>query len=310
MVPFSIAQRTVGRGGETRCVSGGARFTGAGRNVSFDDLLALLRATLFSLATLALIDHFIAPGQIPRAVLIMDAMLTVLVCGGWQSVGRWMRERVHPVVHPGSARPALLVVSDEATGLIARQINSHANLDFRVTALVTSHVRLLHQRFGSVRVIGHIRDIGKLAAVSDAECVLVVAGSVPGRRMRWLMKACKSEGLELKIIPPPRLLFSGDDEVPLRDLEIGDLLQRPTAQLDSEAIGELLSGKRVLVTGAGGSIGSEICRQLIRYRPSELTLLGRGENRIFKIEAELRRLNRGTLDTVDNRQCDGCSANA
>ena len=86
--------------------------------------------------------------------------------------------------------------------------------------------------------------------------VLVIAGTLSGRRMRWLMEACDEAELVLKIIPPVEDLFNGDRRIPLRDLEIGDLLRRAPIELDGEAIEGRLRGRRVLVTGAGGSIGS------------------------------------------------------
>ena len=143
-------------------------------------------------------------------------------------------------------------------------------------------------------VVGHIRDLVEVARRSQAADVLVVAGAVSGRRMRWLMDVCERSDLQLRIIPPLQHLFTGGRSIPLRGIEIGDLLRRRPVQLDSDAIGEFIQNRRVLVTGAGGSIGGEICRQVLRFQPRELMLLGRGENRIFQMEAELRQLATAT----------------
>ena len=118
--------------------------------------------------------------------------------------------------------------------------------------------------------------------------MLVVAGTLPGQRLRKLMEACETSGLNLKIIRSLEDRLDGDDHVPIRDIEINDLLGRDPVTLDTENIGKLLEGRRVMVTGAGGSIGSEICRQIIAFQPESLILVGRGENRIFAIERELR----------------------
>ena len=120
--------------------------------------------------------------------------------------------------------------------------------------------------------------------------MLVTAGTLPGSRLRELMIACEQEGLDLKIIRRLEDRLGGDQRIPIRDIEISDLFRRAPVQLDTKTIGKLLEGRTVMVTGAGGSIGSEICRQILRFNPKLLVLVGRGENRIFKIERKLNSL--------------------
>jgi FlaA1/EpsC-like NDP-sugar epimerase len=125
--------------------------------------------------------------------------------------------------------------------------------------------------------------------------------------LRSLMEACEEGGLSLRIIRSLEDRLQGDSRVPLRDIEINDLLGRDAVTLDTENIGKLLEGRRVMVTGAGGSIGSEICRQIVKFNPESLTLVGRGENRIFAIERELLALQTGItlypcIADVTNRQ--------
>ena len=146
-----------------------------------------------------------------------------------------------------------------------------------------------------------------MAAASHATDVLVVAGTLPGQRLRNLMEACERASLNLKIIRSLEDRLEGDERVPIRDIEINDLLGRDPVTLDTENIGRLLEGRRVMVTGAGGSIGSEICRQILAFHPESLVLVGRGENRIFVIERELQDLRTSTalyacIGDVTNRQ--------
>ena len=101
------------------------------------------------------------------------------------------------------------------------------------------------------------------------------------------METCHQAGLRLRIIPSLQDRLDGDSRIPIRDIEINDLLRREPVQLDTSAIGSLLEGRTVMVTGAGGSIGSEICRQVLKFDPKALVLVGRGENRIFTIQREL-----------------------
>jgi FlaA1/EpsC-like NDP-sugar epimerase len=115
----------------------------------------------------------------------------------------------------------------------------------------------------------------------------MLSGSLPGDQLRQLMKTCEERRIELKIIPRVQDLFGSGKQVPIRDIEISDLVRRDPVQLDTDAIAKLIAGRTVMVTGAGGSIGSEICRQIVNFNPKMLLLVGRGENRIFEIDREL-----------------------
>lgn len=256
--------------------------------VTFADLVALLRAALLSLGVVVVIDHFVFPQQIPRAVLLLDFVITIVMFGAVRASGRIIVEHIWPAMRPGNSRPALLVGVDHSSGLLAHQINSHAVLPYRIRGFLATSYRRNGRRIGQIPVLGHLHEVKRVAARHRVTDVLVIAGTLSGRRMRWLMETCEEAELVLKIIPPVEDLFNGDRRIPLRDLEIGDLLRRAPVELDGDAIESVLRDRRVMVTGAGGSIGSEIARQVLKFDPSELVLLGRGENRIFSIDGELR----------------------
>jgi FlaA1/EpsC-like NDP-sugar epimerase len=137
-------------------------------------------------------------------------------------------------------------------------------------------------------VFGTPEDLKEISLAQGISDVFVIAGSLAGTRLRSLVDACTAANVTLKIIPPVEELFRGNSRIPTRDIEINDLLRRDPVQLDAQSIGSLLKDKTVLITGAGGSIGSEICRQAIKFGPRQLVLLGKGENRIFHIERELQ----------------------
>ena len=213
------------------------------------------------------------------------------------------REVLQPI--PATASPAPLVGTISPTGF-AHQI-SHFHLSYRVRGFRATDDAGKASRLGQIPILGKLEDVSGIAAASHATDVLVVAGTLPGRRLRDLMQACEQSGLNLKIMRPLVDRLEGDNRVPLRDIEINDLLGRDPVTLDAENIGKLLEGRRVMVTGAGGSIGSEICRQIVNFNPQSLTLVGRGENRIFAIDRELRGLHAPTelhpcIADITNRQ--------
>ncbi len=261
--------------------------------MTFADLIALLRASAVSLVALASLDYFF---QLPihRGVIALDGILIVAMLGAVRASWRMFREVFHPMLNAKDCRWALLVGTDLSNGILAHQIQSHFRMPYRVRGFLSTDALDAATHVGQIPILGSLEDIGKISVAYDVTDVLVVAGTLPGPRLRKLMEACESEGLKLKIIRPLEDRLGGDDHVPVRGIEINDLLGRDPITLDTENIDKLLEGRRVMVTGAGGSIGSEICRQIMAFRPQSLILVGRGENRIFAIERELRALRTPT----------------
>jgi FlaA1/EpsC-like NDP-sugar epimerase len=272
------------------------QFHGWWRYVTFADLTALLRASAVSLVALASVDYFVTL-PIPRGVILLDGILMVGMFGAVRASWRMFREVFHPMLGSKDCRWALLVGTDLSNGILAHQIQSHFRLPYRVRGFLSIDGPDGATHIGQIPILGALEEVRQIAAAYRATDVLVVAGTLTGSRLRTLMNSCEEEGLTLKIIRPLEDRLGGDDHVPIRDIEINDLLGRDPISLDTENIGKLIEGRRIMVTGAGGSIGSEICRQIMAFRPESLTLVGRGENRIFAIERELRRLNSST--TID-----------
>ncbi len=257
--------------------------------VTFGDLIALVRSSVLATALLAVVEYFFAlTSCTPRGVLLTDLLGTIVILSALRGSWRLYREQFWPIFNPGEFRWALLVGTDHSTGMLANQIQSCRELAFRIRGLVAMDDDVVGSRVGQIPILGKLEDIRDIASVCQCSTVLVTAGTLAGSRLRNLMNACKEANLELKIIRPIQDRLSGDHRIPIRDIEISDLLRRAPVQLDTEQIGSMIEGRTVMVTGAGGSIGSEICRQLLRFKPSKLVLLGRGENRIFKVERKLR----------------------
>ena len=265
------------------------QFHGWWRYVTFADLTALLRASFLSLFVLVAFGFFFhVAQQIPRGVLALNTLLLIGILGAVRASWRMTQEVFQPMLNGVDCRWALLVGTDLSNGILAHQIQSHYRLPYRVRGLLATDNSFTGTRLGQIPILGRLEEVEQIAITHRATDVLVVAGTLSGRRLRDLMEACGRAGLNLKIIRALEDRLGGDDHVPIRDIEINDLLGRDPVTLDAGNIGKLLAGRRVMVTGAGGSIGSEICRQILAFHPESLILVGRGENRIFAIERELR----------------------
>jgi FlaA1/EpsC-like NDP-sugar epimerase len=276
------------------------------RYVTFADLSALLLASALSLCALATVDFF-GSLAISRGVLVLNSILVVVMLGTVRASWRLVRESFRPMFNDKEGRWALLVGTDLHSGILAHQIQSYLHVPYRVRGLLATDDIANGAKLGQIPILGKLDDVKEIARVYRATDVLLVAGTLPGPRLRSLMEACEQSGLNLRIIRSLEDRLHGEDHVPIRAIEISDLLGRDPVTLDAENIGKLLEGRRVMVTGAGGSIGSEICRQILKFNPQSLILVGRGENRIFAIERELRGLRSPValypyIGDVTNRQ--------
>lgn len=264
-------------------------FHGWWRHVNFSDFISLVKsATVASLAIIAA-DYFIFQlwlAQIPRTVVINDLAITIVVVGALRSVWRLWDERIAPLENHKSKERALLVGNHYHAARIAHLINAQRSIGVRIVGLIST-VGESRRRYSDLRVVGQFDEVQDLVKAHRARTLFVMSGALQGKELRSLLESASEENLIVKILPPLSDQLMGSDKVPIRDVSYNDLLRRNPIELDTERIGILIEGRTILVTGAGGSIGSELCRQLVRFNPAKIVLLGRGENRIFHIEREL-----------------------
>lgn len=233
---------------------------------------------------------------VPFSVLLLDLVLTIMFRGGRRLCLRFVRESVLPRFDSDSdEEPAFLIGANDAGAHVANIINTRHNVGYRVVGFLTIHDYKVRMQVGVIPVVAHIDRLVEACKRERVNTVLFVAGSLSGKIFRQIYEKCDKNGIKLQVVP--RVEFLPDSKMPIRDVDVNDLLKRDPIELDTKEIESLLTGKRVLVTGAGGSIGSEICRQIMRFAPAELFILGRGENRIFFLERELRALGKSTKIT-------------
>jgi FlaA1/EpsC-like NDP-sugar epimerase len=268
----------------------GRSFHGWWRYVTFADLGSLLRVSLASMLMVVFVDYYflLFDSQIPRLTILLDTITTILVVGGLRCSWRFFDEQVAPVWQKRVRKPAIMVGTGHVVGQLSTQLNSNQFIELRVAALASLDATSHKTIYGGVPVAGQVSDIVALARKYRACDVLVPAGTLSGKELRELIQDCNAAELKLRVIPRMEDAIHGNATIPLRPLVINDLLKRDPVKLDTDRLETLFRGKTVLITGAGGSIGSEICRQVLGFDPSELILVGRGENRIHAIHLELQ----------------------
>ena len=189
----------------------------------------------------------------------------------------------------GAHKKILIVGAGEAGRMVAAEIAAHRELKAEVVGFLDDGPRLTGKKVLDLPVLGRTVELESVVAQRGVDEVIIAVPSAPGYFVRCMIKQCRKSGVPFKIVPGVREIIKGDVHIEqIREVRVEDLMGRESVDLDLESAREILAGKTVLVTGAGGSIGSELCRQIARIGPRTLVLLGRGENRIFDIEDELR----------------------
>ncbi len=226
----------------------------------------------------------------PRSTLPIDWLLSLILIGGLRFSMRIIFDAQQATSRGMQiARRVLIVGAGDAGALVVREMQKNQALRLSPICFLDDNPDKHKQQIHGVPVVGKISDLSRMVVIRRINEVIIAIPSAPGRIIRQVTEVCQRQGIPFRTMPGMYELIGGKVNVSrLRKVEITDLLRREPTRIDENRIGTSLSGRRVLVTGAGGSIGSEICRQVARWNPSSLTLLGHGENSIFETLLDLQ----------------------
>lgn len=286
------------------------------RNAHFQELNKLLQATTTALLVLIACNYFgtfsSAWTPIPRSVLLLDWAFTMLGVGGMQAVARSLYEEIIPSTNIGNDLNALVIDASPQGRELARSLSQIHGQRYFVAGLLDDNPEHYGEGVGHARVLGPVAMAPACAERLRANRIVVLQGSIYGGRLRSLCDACAAIGAQVSIAehaptePAPGLKRHSVRPLTIRDIELRDFLSRPQAQLTDQDIDVLpfLHGRTILVTGAGGSIGSEICRQLVRFAPAKILLVERSEIALFSIHRELSQSDALGDTTLEPLLCD------
>ncbi|WP_197526171.1 polysaccharide biosynthesis protein [Botrimarina colliarenosi] len=267
------------------------------RYIGFHDLVTIAKATTLSTIGLSFVDTFLLPEvSTPRGVLLIDWGVTLLAVGLLRSAPRAYRDLRSNFAKETGRRALIVGANDEGESLL-RTLRMARMQPLRAVGFIDPDVRQFGQHIGGVPVVGVPEDLPRLVAEYSAHEVLI-AGSLPGRVVRTVMADAQRAGVPVRAMPTHEQLLRGTVSVGPRDVSIEDLLRRDPVRLDNGAISNWLAGQTVLVTGSSGSIGSEICRQLLKHKPAKLVALDRSETGQFFLDRELEALAPGVVEVV------------
>lgn len=230
----------------------------------------------------------------PRSTLIIDWLLSLVTSGGIRFISRILAESqksssVQNASHP--SKRILIVGAGDAGALVVREMQKNPQLNLMPVGFLDDNDSKQHQTIYGVPVVGRLSELAKVLDNKRVNEVIIAIPSAPGKIVRMVADVCRLKGAPFRTMPGIYELLGGKVNITrLREVDITDLLRREPTHVFDEQMGAVLTGKVVLVSGAGGSIGSEICRQIARWGPSELIMLGHGENSIFEAVLEMREL--------------------
>ncbi len=269
------------------------------RYASIDEMLLLASAVisanvLIGLAALA-VGAVVAGVSIPRSVPAVYMLVSLAMVAAPRLVARVVSRRLalsgKAISEGATATRVLIMGAGSAGALMVRELRENPQLGLTVVGFADDDPHKLDVRIHGVPVLGSHLEIPRLARQHNVRQVIIAMPSAPGKAIRKVVEICERAGVSTRSMPGMYELLDGKVSVnQLRNVEIEDLLRRKPVRIDTTAVGQLLRGRRVLVTGGGGSIGSELCRQVLRCEPAELIVLGHGENSVFSVEADLRKL--------------------
>ncbi|WP_018506492.1 polysaccharide biosynthesis protein [Thiobacillus thioparus] len=263
-------------------------YRGIWRFASLPDLkrivLAVGLAALLVPVTLIL---FRVHAVVPRSVLILDPLLLVIVMGGSRLAYRaWKEHRLASVLRPDS-KPVLVAGAGSAADFLLRELARNP-AGFHVVGLLDDNRDKQGRLVQGLPVLGALDDVVACAKKMEVDDIVLALPSAAHAVRKRITQLCTEAGLNVMTIPSLEDLVAGRVSVSsLRRVELDDLLGRDPVQLDDSGLHQLLTGQVVMVTGAGGSIGSELCRQIARFVPAKLVLFEQSELALYAMEQEL-----------------------
>ena len=267
------------------------------RYVGMAELWAFLKAGFWS-GLVLLIGRLVLPPplqawRVPLSIIFMDTVFAIAGVMSIRILRRALYEKVETGYHPEPRvrKPVILVGAGRAGVMAAREIRGRGRMDIWIEGFVDDDPRKQGAVLQGKRVLGTSNDLPRLCREFNIDHVIIAIAKVSRMEIRRIVGICEEIGVRVQIIPGLYEIIDGVVEITrFRDVQVEDLLGREQVRLEEGSIAEFLEDKVVLVTGAGGSIGSELARQVARFTPAKLLLLDRAEFALFEIDRELRKL--------------------
>ena len=271
-------------------------YRGMWRYTSYSDVINILKGTISAAAIVILILLYVNRFQgYSRSIFILDTLLTFILITGHRVAIRYFYNSVHGSRKLGSdklpprKKNLLLVGAGSSAEKVLREIQDNRDLPYIAVGLVDDDPGKTGLKIHGIPVVGLVDDLEEHVRRTRAEEILIAISSITGSDMQRIVNFCQETGIPFKVLPGIGEIINGKVSMKsMRDISYADLLGREEVRLEQDKIGSYLSDQIILVTGAGGSIGSELCRQILRFSPKLMILFDAGEENLYSIQMELQ----------------------
>lgn len=265
------------------------------RYTSFNDMIYVAVGAGAAAVALFFLNTFgLTGGTIPRTVIAIDFGLAILATGLLRSL---VRLTLEAIARTGHAKTRTLIYGTDESGISILRATQSGSSDYKIVGFVAENANEHRSMIGGIPVLAANRRLDVISRRFRATHVLL-PGTMPGSQVRELLETCRDCELTAHVIPAVDEIVDGRFRLTAREVTISDLLRREPTQLDMDGIRGYIAGRRVLVSGGGGSIGSELCRQILDLGPSELVIVDQSEFGVFAIEQELEKRTTGNTQVV------------
>jgi FlaA1/EpsC-like NDP-sugar epimerase len=275
-------------------------YRGMWRYTSMTDLVNIIKATVISsFIIIILILYTNRFSGFSRSVFILDTLFTFLFISGHRVGIRYIYSYLPsprsllPKNYNRDKKRILLVGAGDSAEQVIREVHDNHHLPYNLIGIVDDNPAKVGLKIHGIPIVGLIEDLEEHIKRLRAKELLIAISSASGQQMKRLVSLCQASGVPFKVLPGLGELIDGNVSIKsIRDISYKDLLGREEVHLELDRIGSYLAGQTVLVTGAGGSIGSELCRQIIRFAPRQVILFDAGEENLYTIQMELQHEHR------------------
>jgi len=252
------------------------------------DLWQIIKAnSIISVIFFLIITFIYQMTSYPRSIFILDWGICLILIGGFKFSGRLIREKNSFSLKLRNKK-VIIVGAGEAGNLVLEECRKNPDMKLSVVGFIDDSVSKRNLHIQGVKVLGGRERISEIVDKYQIEEIIIAIPSAEGKVIRDILGYCQIKGIKIKIVPGMYKILSGNLEIKLRDVQPEDLLGRETVDIDKDEIKSCIEGKTVLVTGAGGSIGSELSKQIACFFPQKLILWDHNENDIYFLERELQ----------------------
>jgi FlaA1/EpsC-like NDP-sugar epimerase len=257
------------------------------RYASISEAINVLRSVTIGSLLLIAIAFFTRRTEVGRSVLLIDYLICVFLVGMSRFTPRVLVK--FKQLKYSKLKRVLIVGAGAAGEMIAREMINAKKRIYQPAGFIDDDPRKLNSRIHGVKVLGRINDIGDIIKGANIEEIIIAIPSASGKIIRDIISKCEKTGVKIKTVPELHKILTGEVTIKnIRDVRPEDLLGRETVEINTEDIGAFIRDKVVLITGAAGTIGSELSRQIVKFNPKEVIFYDLNENNIYFLEIELK----------------------